>query len=331
MGDLCIRPIEKDRWDEVIRRFPFNLYNTYSWTDTICRSFGGEAIFLSFLRDGEIVGCANLIIMKYAFLRVGFAPFPRIWGKPTLLVADDERNNIGQFMDLLCRQLRRMNVGMLHIYLPIPQDSFRLIKRLETEIVALDKCSEEYWARSLSRGKRRDVHYAQKFGIHVKAARNIRDLTLFYKMYSEVWNHMDVFRWARKKHPISYFGSLLQNPRNRLWLAYRDDCVMAGSMITSGNETACYQHNASFRRYRKYFPNHLLMWHAIRSAAAEGYKYFDLGGVNRTSVSGTFKTGWGETTQETYHYYSIPLNAGGRVINGILRCASVVRGSSARP
>ncbi|MCJ7563459.1 MAG: GNAT family N-acetyltransferase [Candidatus Aminicenantes bacterium] len=314
MENVCVRQIERDRWEEVINHFPYNLYNTLSMIDVICNSYNGEAIFLTFWRKDNLVGCMNLILVKELYLKSAFAPMTRLWGRPTLLLLEAEKNNIKMFVDLLCRYLKQMNVDVLHIYFLLPQDYPYLIKRLDTKIISLEDKPENLWKRVHPTGKRRYVQYALKYGVNVRPLESYRDLETFYQMYTEVWNKMDISRYFRKKHTLAYFQNLINNPQNILWLAYREKTLLAGTLVTSGNGTAYYQHNASFSKYQKYFPNHLLMWNAIKSAAASGNQYFDLAGVYLNMKRGIFKSGWGKSCQESYYYYSIPLSQKGKIL-----------------
>ena len=69
---------------------------------------------------------------------------------------------------------------------------------------------------------------------------------------------------------------------------------VAAAVFLAWNGTVIYKFGASDPSTRSLCPNHLLLWHAIRVACEQGYRWFDFG---RTDVGQeglrTFKLSWG--------------------------------------
>ena len=72
-----------------------------------------------------------------------------------------------------------------------------------------------------------------------------------------------------------------------------DHTPVAGAVFLGGTATLTYKYGASDPTFWGMRPNHLLFWHALRSACEDGYESFDWG---RTDLSDrslrTFKSGW---------------------------------------
>jgi CelD/BcsL family acetyltransferase involved in cellulose biosynthesis len=69
---------------------------------------------------------------------------------------------------------------------------------------------------------------------------------------------------------------------------------IAAAVFLAWNETVIYKFGASDEGSWSLRPNHLLFWHAIRTACEQGYRWFDFG---RTDLGHeglrTFKLSWG--------------------------------------
>jgi lipid II:glycine glycyltransferase (peptidoglycan interpeptide bridge formation enzyme) len=69
---------------------------------------------------------------------------------------------------------------------------------------------------------------------------------------------------------------------------------IAAAVFLSWNDTVIYKFGASDMSSRSLRPNHLLFWHAIRTACEQGFRWFDFG---RTDLGQeglrNFKLSWG--------------------------------------
>jgi lipid II:glycine glycyltransferase (peptidoglycan interpeptide bridge formation enzyme) len=93
-------------------------------------------------------------------------------------------------------------------------------------------------------------------------------------------------------------------------LAEAEGRPIGGMVLIASGAIVRYAYGASDEQYLHLAPNNLLMWEAIAWAAANGYRYFDMGRTARDN-SGLmeFKRGWG-ATEEALPYYYHPQVAG---------------------
>lgn len=155
------------------------------------------------------------------------------------------------------------------------------------------------------------VRKAQREGLRVRDARTEADLRDWYRLY------LDVNRWRGiPARPYRLFRTAWEQLRPggflRLLLVYRGqsgrDLLVAGSMVLMLGDTAFYAFNGRMKKALPLRPNDLLQWHAMRDAAAAGYRWYDFGEVadGNEGLAG-FKAKWDTETRELMRYHSPPL------------------------
>lgn len=108
---------------------------------------------------------------------------------------------------------------------------------------------------------------------------------------------------TRRRHgvppqPYRFFGNIQKHilAKNRGWvvLARKGTTPVAAGIFFHSGQTALYKFGASDEAHQQLRANNLVMWHAIRRYAAEGFTHLDFG---RTSLGNDglrrFKLGWG--------------------------------------
>jgi CelD/BcsL family acetyltransferase involved in cellulose biosynthesis len=102
--------------------------------------------------------------------------------------------------------------------------------------------------------------------------------------------------------PRRFFEALwthvLEPGHGHLLLAYWRGRPVAGVVLLAGTETLTYKYGASDEVSWQARPNHVLIWHAMRTACEDGYRLFDFG---RSDLGGLglreFKSGWAADEQ----------------------------------
>jgi len=115
--------------------------------------------------------------------------------------------------------------------------------------------------------------------------------------FAKFWQLME----ATKKrddfslHGQAYYRAMLASPLMELWQVYFKDQLLAVAIIAKFGDTATYVHGASSNDLRPLMAPYWLHWQAIKSAKQEGFKHYDLFGVDKTKWPGVtrFKEGWG--------------------------------------
>jgi len=155
------------------------------------------------------------------------------------------------------------------------------------------------------------VRKAQRHGLEVRAATTETDLRGWYRLY------LDVNRWrGLPSRPYRLFQAAWEHLQPggflRLLLVHQRragrDVLLAGSMVLMLGDTAFYTFNGRLREALPLRPNDLLQWHAIRDAAAAGYRWYDFGEVEAGNDGLTaFKTKWDTHTRTLIRYHAPPL------------------------
>jgi CelD/BcsL family acetyltransferase involved in cellulose biosynthesis len=152
------------------------------------------------------------------------------------------------------------------------------------------------------------VNRATKLGVQVRTAETERDLRAWYQLYLETMRSNAVA-------PRSYrfFEALWRElrPAGLICLLLAEQVIaghirlLAGSIILSYGQTACYAFNGCRRDALSFRPNDIIQWHAIHQACRRGLRSYDLGEVAEDHPSlASFKSKWGGTPRRLYRYYS---------------------------
>jgi CelD/BcsL family acetyltransferase involved in cellulose biosynthesis len=129
---------------------------------------------------------------------------------------------------------------------------------------------------TIRRGERARDLTKSYYALHVQTRRRLGMPVQPRRFFEALWSHM-----LAPGH-----GSLL--------LAVADDgAPVAGAVFLAGTRTLTYKYGASDAAFWHLRPNHLLFWHALRTACEDGYDRFDWG---RTDLADhglrAFKSGW---------------------------------------
>jgi hypothetical protein len=152
---------------------------------------------------------------------------------------------------------------------------------------------------------------AGREGLQVRDATDESDLGAWYKLYLEVNRRRGLpsrsyrfFRTAwRQLHPKGFLRLLLVDGAGS-----RDVGPVAGSMLLMLGDTVFYAFNGSLERALALRPNDLLQWHALRNAAASGYRWYDFGEVGDANAGlADFKAKWGTEVRRLVRYQVPPL------------------------
>ena len=149
--------------------------------------------------------------------------------------------------------------------------------------------SEEDLFKQVDKDAKWGIKKAEKDNISVVLTKSEEDLKRFYDIY---------------KKTIIIGGIVpdnieeLKKGNYRLFIAKKDDQVIAGAIIEILDEKVRLKYNASLQNFLKFQPNNLIYWTLIKWGKREGFKIFDLGGYqlkahgHLTGIN-RFKERWG--------------------------------------
>jgi len=161
-------------------------------------------------------------------------------------------------------------------------------------VLALDGDPAAIYAGFHRSQVQRNIRRAEREGLTIRQATREQDLTgTFYQLHVRSRRRQGVpvqprrfFRLLWERAIGTGLGSLL--------IVEASGQPVAAAVFLAWNRTMIYKFGASEARAWSLRPNHLLFWHAIRTACEQGYRWFDFG---RTDVGHeglrNFKLSWG--------------------------------------
>lgn len=159
---------------------------------------------------------------------------------------------------------------------------------------------------------RSGVRKARALGCFVKPAETLDEVRAWYRLYLDTMRAHVV-----PPRPLRLFEAmwdvLLDRGMMRLLLAYKAEAtrpaLVAGSLFLTFGDTIFYAFNGRAREQLWMRPNDLIQWEAVHQAAAEGFRYYDLGEVTaRNEGLAQFKKKWAADARQLhrYHYPPVP-------------------------
>ena len=153
---------------------------------------------------------------------------------------------------------------------------------------------------------KRNIRKAIKQNVEVQASNSLDSLREYYRLHCI----------TRKRHglppqPFYYFEEvykhILSKNNGTVVLALHDGKVIAGAVFFQFGRKAIFKYGASDKAYDQYRPSNLVMWHAIRWYAKNGYTSLCFGKSEPNNYGLLqFKDGWG-TLRTKIKYYRYEL------------------------
>jgi lipid II:glycine glycyltransferase (peptidoglycan interpeptide bridge formation enzyme) len=151
--------------------------------------------------------------------------------------------------------------------------------------------SEEELLKAMHHKTRYNIRLAEKGGVKIVAG-EIEDLKFFWKLLRAT-----MVRDGFRGHDLAHYRNLLKEgaANIELWLAKREDEVLAAGIFSFYGGRAVYLHGASSNFGRQYMAPYLLQWQMIRRAQEKACLYYDFYGIDEKKWPGVtrFKLGFG--------------------------------------
>jgi len=159
-----------------------------------------------------------------------------------------------------------------------------------TLILDLTKTEKELLS-AMHQKTRYNINLAEKKGVKIVLGDKAR--------FEEFWNLLDQTsdRDKFRPHGRDYYKAMIElsdNPVKLFFAQYRGRPI-ATALISFFGDTATYLHGGSANEDRNAMAPYLLQWHGIKSAKANGQKYYDFHGIDEVKWPGVtrFKKGFG--------------------------------------
>lgn len=138
--------------------------------------------------------------------------------------------------------------------------------------------SEEELLAAMKPKTRYNIRLAEKRGVKVFETREEKFQQAFLDLITTTAGRKGI-----ASHPRSYYEQFfkeLPEEMCRLFVAEYEGVVLAVNMLIFFGDTVTYLHGGSGDQHRDTMAPYLLQWEQIKRAKAEGYQYYDFGGVH---------------------------------------------------
>jgi CelD/BcsL family acetyltransferase involved in cellulose biosynthesis len=285
-------------WDQIVRGFAnHRVVHTVAWLRSLEGSGHGEARFLVFEREGEIVACLPGLLNDVGPVRLFGSPPPASQTISMGPVFHENRVTTAELIELAIPFLeQRLGVHHLEIMSPDldPASMLGLGFRGEpwpTYCVRLFPEDEARTFRGLKESARRNVNRAIKLGLEVRFETDERFVQEHFEQIKEVYirgGHAVNFGQRRVLEcfrRLSRAGNLVAVS---VYLPEQQISIATGMFTIEGSELLLWTwaHRAQYRWYR---PTELMTWRVMQRAMQAGCRTFDLMGL------GDFKMKFGAT------------------------------------
>lgn len=299
--------IGESDWSELMDRFEdANVYQT--WPYGAVRWGKNNLSHLILKQDGEVVGIAQLRIVRPANLKVGIAYLR--WGPLCHLRG---RKLDYEIVRAMATALRTEYVGKRGLYLEILPNAFSGSVRAEIYQAALAQFDskpgtgfEEYRTflldlspsldelrRNLDKKWRNQLNAAERNDLTILEGEGAQTFSKFCDLYAQMR--------SRKKFKTSVsvgeFGHIQRqlpgNQRMNILICEHQNRPVAGMVCSALGNSAIYLLGATNDIGLKLKASYLLQWTLIRSLKSNGTHYYDLGGIDAVTNPGVyhFKSG----------------------------------------
>jgi FemAB-related protein (PEP-CTERM system-associated) len=270
-------------------------YHEWAWREVIERTFGHDCPYLLSRRerDGEVTGVLPLVEMRSLLFGrlLTSLPFLNYGGA---LAASDETARalvdkaVGRARERGCRHLElRHTARRLDGW---PHKQHKVAMRLDLR--------PGLW-EALDRKVRNQIRKAEKSNLVVERGGADR-LPEFYAVFAR--NMRDL---GTPVYPRRLFEEVLRAfpDRARIVLVRLEGRPIAAALTYRTGGVVEVPWASSIREFNQLCPNHLLYWHALETALAEGAETFDFGRSTPGEGTYKFKEQWGARPSPLYWEY----------------------------
>jgi lipid II:glycine glycyltransferase (peptidoglycan interpeptide bridge formation enzyme) len=282
--DPALQMPEAEQWDRLVRATAGgDLVQTSSWAEAK-RALGFETCLVTARRRGELIGGALMVIKRFGPLNVAYVARGPLLGH-------GHTGATAELLDDLEGAARVRRVHHLIVQPPLAGDAIvaGLAARgyaadapavAPTATLRLDLARDlDDILAGMSASHRSQVRRGERRGIRVRLGGE-GDLDLFCALHQATARRQgfDALSRAYLRHQWS---ALAGRAPVQLIFAHHDNRTLAAIWLTAFGDTVTYRLPGWTGEGRELYPNIACHWAAICWAKAQGYRYYDLGGIER--------------------------------------------------
>jgi lipid II:glycine glycyltransferase (peptidoglycan interpeptide bridge formation enzyme) len=273
-----------EQWDRFVGATPGgDLVQTSSWSEAK-RALGFETCMVTARRGGELIGGALMVIKR-------FGPFGVAYIARGPLLSPAHPGATAELLDDLERAARVRRVHHLIVQAPLAGDAIvaGLVARryaadapavAPTATLRLDLARDlDAILAGMSASHRSQIRRGERRGVQVRLGGE-GDLGLFCALHQATARRQG-FKALSPAYLRHQWSALAGRAPVQLIFARHDDRPLAAIWLTAFGDTVTYRLPGWSGEGRELYPNLACHWAAICWAKAQGYRYYDLGGIER--------------------------------------------------
>lgn len=292
MSGVTILELTDPRWGDFVTRHPgATPFHHPDWARLVANCYGFRAFALA-TSDATGAIRTGLPVVEVRHLHSGpkWVSLPYTDYCPPLVSARQEED---QLVSALQRASRAAGVRRVEVRAPLAGASATGRTALR-HMLALDGGLAGVYAGFHRSHVQRNIRRAEREGLTVRRAARPQDLAgTFYRLHLRTRRRQGV-----PVQPRRFFRLLWENAISTglgsVLIVEASAEPIAAAVFLAWNGTVIYKFGASDASAWPLRPNHLLFWHAIRTACEQGYRWFDFGRTDAGQEGlRNFKLSWG--------------------------------------
>jgi hypothetical protein len=297
---VCRRSAQDPKVHQFLLQNSLSFYNKKEWFCVLQEGFNAPVVCYCLEEDEKIYLALPGIILDFKIMKMFYSNIP--YGGFV-----GEMQYLSTFLPLLEKSLKKDHIHSIRIAkdskTQFPELGGYLKEMAFTHLLDLDEMTEESLWENYKKRVRRDVRKAEKSGIRIDQASDLKEVDILFDLYLETMKRNEAYNvWTRNMlHAI--YHHLVEKGEAEFLLAKIKDEVIAGIILLFSHETVYYFFAASSRKYLSLCPNDLLVHNGICLSIRKGKKYFDLMASQKEDVAlMNFKEKWGAPKYPFYFY-----------------------------
>jgi len=297
---VCRRSAQDPKVHPFLLQNSPSFYNNKEWFCVLQEGFNAPVVCYCLEEDEEIYLALPGIILDFKIMKMFYSNIP--YGGFV-----GEMEHLSTFLPLLEKSLKEDHIHSIRIAKDSKtqfQDPEGYLKETAfTHLLDLDGMTEESLWENYKKRIRRDVRKAEKSGIRIYEATDLREVDILFNLYLETMKRNEAYNVWTKKMLHAIYHRLAEKGEAEFLLAKLKDEVIAGVILLFSPETVYYFFAASAQKCLSLCPNDLLVHHGICLAIRGGRRFFDLMTSREDDVDlMNFKEKWGAKRYPLYFY-----------------------------
>ena len=273
-GETARLRLSDDRWVEFVASHPDAVaFHHPAWAQGLAETYGLRGFVLARRESGRVTAGIPFLVTRKPLGGSGWVSLPRSHAVPRWPVGTISISSWRTWPRPHARPMSRASnyvpridaEDWASVWQPYSTSS-RSTTILTSSCVGFThrRCAPTSAARSADRSR-------------FAALKDMRDLTEhFYGLHTRARRRQGIPVQPRRFFEVLW-RRMIDTGLGYCLLAEIDSKPVAGAVFLTWNGTTTYKFGASDPVFLKYRPNHLIFWHAIQSASADGHHAFDFG------------------------------------------------------